>query len=511
MRKTPRPKTSRPHSHTRKPRHRPRSYTPLSDALSQPLTFADTELAEGVQRHSLASLLAAAMSRKRRSDGEPLTNLLCALLVWPLLRVKSLHCFCAELCQILAGQVSVLYDLLGREDINWRALLGELARKVYQGNDLGPRSQCAFVVDDTSQARAGRKVEGTSCYFDHTEGRTRKGHQVLHLGLAAEKGFLPVEAQLVMGEKGRVDKPQNKPFKDQRSASARDLRRAGEQTKHGLFRDMLGRALRAGFRAAFVLADAWFGCKENIACCLENQLTAIFQMKRGLLAYRYQGGDYTVYQLYAKVQRRMRPAHRRARFKTASLVVSLNLETHPRQPARWVEVRLIFSAPVRAQSADTWVVFLCTDPKLSETKILEVYSLRWSIEVYFKEIKQNLGFLKEQSGRYQVAYASVHLAALRYLLLFEAMLRQGRLSYGEIRDQQSGRLQTLTYAALLWQLFRSLIEGALEGLVRDLGQRLIRKILAAIDQTVEGFLQNALQMSSQQVAVQLKAEELGYL
>jgi hypothetical protein len=46
-------------------------------------------------------------------------------------------------------------------------------------------------------------------------------------------------------------------------------------------------------------------------------------------------------------------------------------------------------------------------------RILEVYSLRWSSEVSFKEIKQNLGCLKEQSGRYQLAYASVHLAALR--------------------------------------------------------------------------------------------------
>jgi hypothetical protein len=274
---------------------------------------------------------------------------------------------------------------------------------------------------------------------------------------------------------------------------------------------MLQRALRAGFGAAFVLADAWFGCKKNIACCLENKLTAIFQMKRGLLAYRYRQRTYTLYHLYGLVQRRMRPVNRRARFKTASLVVSLNLETNDRRAARWVEVRLVFSAPVRAASADSRVVFLCTDGNLSEARILEVYSLRWSIEVYFKEIKQNLGFLKEQSGRYQVAYASVHLAALRYLLLFEAMLRQGRLSYGEIRDRQSGRLQTLTYAALLWQLFRSLIEGALEGLVRDLGRRLVKKVLAAIDQSVAAFLQEALQIAPQQVATQLKAEELGYL
>ena len=98
-----------------KPTNRPRSYTPLSDALNQPFTFVDTELSEGIQRHSLVARLTKAISRQRRSDGEPLTNLLCALLVWPLLKVDSLHCFCAELCQILAGHVSVLYDFLGRE------------------------------------------------------------------------------------------------------------------------------------------------------------------------------------------------------------------------------------------------------------------------------------------------------------------------------------------------------------------------------------------------------------
>jgi hypothetical protein len=187
----------------------------------------------------------------------------------------------------------------------------------------------------------------------------------------------------------------------------------------------------------------------------------------------------------------MRPLNRHARYKTAGLIVSINLETKDRQPARWVKVRLVFSAPVRAYHQDPWVIFLCTDVTLSDAKILEVYALRWSIEVYFKEIKQNLGFLKEQSGRYQLAYASVHLAALRYLLLFEAMLRSGQLSYGEIRDRETGRLQIPTYAALLWQLFRALIEGALDGFVRDLGRQVVRKILAAIDQTVEQFLTQA--------------------
>jgi hypothetical protein len=39
------------------------------------------------------------------------------------------------------------------------------------------------------------------------------------------------------------------------------------------------------------LADAWFGCKENIACCLDQNLVGIFQMKRGLLAWIF--GDFS--------------------------------------------------------------------------------------------------------------------------------------------------------------------------------------------------------------------------
>jgi hypothetical protein len=98
----------------------PRSYTPVSDALQKPFAFADTELAQGITRHRLVGLLAGAMSRRRRRDAEPLGNMLCALLTYPLFGLSSIHCLCAQLGQILHGQLSVLYDFLGREDISWR-------------------------------------------------------------------------------------------------------------------------------------------------------------------------------------------------------------------------------------------------------------------------------------------------------------------------------------------------------------------------------------------------------
>src|SRR5690606_21974921 len=154
--------------------------------------------------------------------------------------------------------------------------------------------------------------------------------------------------------------------------------------------------------------------------------------------------------LHVKYQRQMKATSKDARYKTCRITVWINLETKPNGAPRWQQVILVLSSPVKQRAHvdgnDCWVVLLCTDLEASAEHVLAIYSLRWSIEVYFKEAKQNFGLLSEQSGAYQYAYASVHLAAMRYTLLFEAMLRNGYLSYGEMRDRQTGHLQVLTFA-----------------------------------------------------------------
>lgn len=495
------------------------SYTPISDALAQPQVFVDTELADGVQRHGLVGTLTQAISRSRRKDGEPIVNILMALLVWTFLKTDSIHSFCTELCQFLSGRKEkcrhrhdILYNFLGREDINWRGQAVTLSLSVARQNDLGPPHKRAFVVDDSIKARRGKKVEGSSDHWDHTEGRTVSGHQVVELGLAGENGFVPVDRQIFMGEKNAVEKNPKKPFADGRSSAARDMKRAREETKHEMFRRMLKTAIRAGLTASYVLGDAWFGCKENIETAVSEDLDAIFQMKRGKMKYRIEasGRQYTAKELYEKHKRKMTEASKGARYKTCRIEAQVNLETKPKAEPRWHKVILVLSAPAEG-SADNWVIFLCTELTANAEKVLEIYALRWSIEVYFKEVKQNFGFLAEQSGRYQVAYASVHLAAMRYLLVFEAMQRSGGLSYGEVRERQSGILLVLSYAGLLWHLFRALIEGALDGMVEKLGAKVVEAVSEAIEEAVEGFLSRALHMESAQIASQLKAEELGYI
>ena len=290
-----------------------RSYTPISDALSQPNTLADNVFSEGIARFNLLSLLSQCMKKERRSDGVELVQILMTLLVWPVLNFSSIHCYCSELCQYiwisakkLLRPADVIYDFWAREDINWRKWACMVSRKVANKINLGNPEKQAFIVDDTLKARLGKKVEGSSRHFDHNSGTSMQGHQVLELGIAGEAGVIPVDQHIYTGECNAIGKAPDKNFKDGRSAAAQDMKRAVDENKHQLLSGMIKRAIKAGHKAAYVLGDAWFGTKANIAMALENGLKAIFQMKRGKLTYRFKGKQYTANALHTKFERKMK-------------------------------------------------------------------------------------------------------------------------------------------------------------------------------------------------------------
>lgn len=136
--------------------------------------------------------------------------------------------------------------------------------------------------------------------------------------------------------------------------------------------------------------------------------------------------------------------------------------------------------------------------------------MRWSIEVYFKEIKQHLGFLKEQSGDYAVHYASIHLCAIRYLLIADRMLSSHE-AFGKCRNRITGKLEMLTFARLLWELFKALIYGALDSFTQTLPQKTIKLIKHKINLTVCDFLNQALQLDEDYIKMEEKAEVIGVL
>ena len=156
------------------------------------------------------------------------------------------------------------------------------------------------------------------------------------------------------------------------------------------------------------------------------------------------------------------------------------------------------------------MVFLSTDVDLCTEKIFEIYALRWSIEVYFKEIKQHFGFLREQTGNYAVHYASIHLCAIRYMLVAHRMLESGE-SFGAVRNKITKQLELLTFARLLWELFKALIYGVLDRLKNEIPESIIEMIKRKIATSITDFLDSALQLDECYMENELKAEASGVL
>ncbi len=473
---------------------------PVVKHLSEPGTLTDNKLETAIRQLGFAKLLTQADFRKQK--GDELLQVLFALIIWPLLDVRSISNFCGKLISVfILGGSNVLYDFQKREDLKWRKLRQLTAKNIYIENGFAEEKVKAFVFDDTLKARRGKKVEGSSTHFDHTANRHIKGQQVLEMGLVAPKGYIPIDSQIYVGDKNRVEK--KKSFKNPSSSVAVDYRCALKDTKNKMLKQMLKRALRTGFKVDYVLADAWFGNKGNIEAVILSKLIGIFRMKNSKMRYRINGKLLTAKALYHIIKFKTK-ASKKQPWKTFAIEVEINLEEEQNKKPRWKAVSLVFAIP-KNQKKDEFALFLSTDNSLSKEKVLEIYSLRWSIEVYFKEIKQYMGLLKEQTGNYVCHYMSVHLTAIRYALFSHIFYTEGGGKFGMVRKRISDGMQMLSFATILWELFKAIIFGALDLFRKLLGDDLLRIIKETINTTVLEFLESALQLDATSLQAEARA------
>ena len=156
----------------------------------------------------------------------------------------------------------------------------------------------------------------------------------------------------------------------------------------------------------------------------------------------------------------------------------------------------MLSRPTRNRNKDGWVLSLCTDMEVSVERMIELYLMRWSIEVFFKECKQHWGWLNNQSGDFVSSYASMHLSSIRYLLLLDAALNadSGEAGLVAIRRDTSEHLNLHAYMGILWQWFVRLIFGWLDELEHQLGKTVLGEIRAYLEVKVDEFIDLAFQI-----------------
>jgi hypothetical protein len=484
--------------------------------LTQPQMLADNLFANLWQTLHLPRLLKRCGFHKRSGLGA--SEVVYLLLLWVWVKHDSIAMFARDSLQSFAqGHKDTLYDFVSREDLNWRVLQIGVSGEVYRHGKLNKSRRRAYVLDDSVKIRRGKKLEGTSLHFDHLTKRTVKGQQVLTLGLATEEVFLPLDSEIYISTKGVHEL--KKPFVDGRSVEARRYRAARDCSKPQLAADMMRRAHKHALQADFLLADAWFGTKAMIKTALDLQLTPILRMKKSKMKYRltrWQQGRKCMELLDAKelYQQCVRKKWQRIKgfpYQFCTLEVALNLSIDETKEPQWERVQLLFTrglgeSDAAPRSEKSWALFLTTDTQLPPLELLEIYALRWGIEVYFKEAKQHLGLLWEQTETFASHLASIHLTAIRFCMLVYAKLNGEAERNSDIRSNLIEQLTRLDFARQLWGYFQALISEALTGLKDRLGMS-VESVLSAIEHHVQAFFVQALQLD--EFTLQLEASDTG--
>ena len=146
------------------------------------------------------------------------------------------------------------------------------------------------------------------------------------------------------------------------------------------------RAKRSGIEADYMVADAWFGTKTMLRAAYELGVCAVLRMKKGAMKYRVHVGEGEAQMLDAKeiFAQQVRKRWRKVRglpWRAVSVEVELDVSEAKARSAQWQRVQLLFVRGVHEPASPRWgskdwAVFVCTDPALAVSKMLEVYALR---------------------------------------------------------------------------------------------------------------------------------------
>ncbi len=111
-----------------------------------------------------------------------------------------------------------------------------------------------------------------------------------------------------------------------------------------------------------------------------------------------------------------------------------------------------------------WRVFLSTDTTLSFLAMMEVYATRWTIEVFFKEMKQQLRLGQCQSRDFDAQIAHVTTCCILYTFLAYVRRVHAYAPLGALFEGMAADLVEKNRAERLWALFEELLDAVVHSI-----------------------------------------------
>ena len=408
------------------------------------------------------------------------SDILLILLYLPFLGVSSVWGLFKSGCSTLSdAQKDVYYRLKNNPDINWRGLLYSFAKRFKrlseQKGEAASDSPRCFIVDDSDCLKCGKRIEFIGKIFSHVLHTWKPGFKLLTLGYWDGKSLLPLDFSF-HSEKGKNKsrpygmKPGElkKRFSKQRGVGTPGAQRVKELSESKIKNavKMIKRAVKHGFAAEYVLSDSWFTSEffiSSIRKIKKGMLHVLAMCKMDKRNYFFEGKEYTAKQLL----QRFKGAKKRSR-KVNAYYIELSVEY------KGIPLKLFFS---RYSRRGKWHLLITTDLTLKFNKAIEIYSIRWGIEVFFKEAKQYLNLGKSQANDFDAQVAEATIAMMQYIVLTLYKRFQAYETIGELFRESQRHLLELTVAERLWGLFIELQRQIAEVFEIDI-EDLLEKMIA---------------------------------
>jgi len=403
-----------------------------------------------------------------KASGFSVTSILTLLLILPLMALKNVHQFYkSAYAKEESMKKDTIYRLKNNENYSWRNLLYKVA-KAYRSlvepdaTDNAEKKPTALIIDDTADQREGYKMEKISYIFDHVIRKTVLGFKILALiyfdGVASQPLDFTIHTEKKLT--GKKQRSQYKKNADPRSNGGK-RRKEAETTKIKQAIAMVKRAVKHGFTAQYILCDSWFTSEElikSIRGIAKGAMHLIAGVPNGNRKYGYGGGLFNAKEIIALLKKEGK-VHRCRKWNTRYMEVVVGYKGAG-------TVKLFMS---RFPGQKEWRVFVTTDLSLTYVKMIEIYSIRWTIEVMFRECKQHLLLGKCQSQDFDAQIACVTITFMLYTFLAYMKRKQDYTTLGGLFSLMQQDVCEKNLAERLFDLFESLLELAIATIAENGG------------------------------------------
>jgi len=351
-----------------------------------------------------------------KQSGVPFWEIMKILIVLPFMDIKNVSSiFNSSDVLKSKGQKDVYYRSLSNQRTNWRNLLLLFVKRYLQIDQrfTAPKDKVkCLIFDDTNIEKTGKKIEGISKTHNHVTKRFIFGYKLLVAGYWNGGVFIPVDFSFHRENKenkikkyGLSNKELKKQKKTNRDKKLPVYKRFKElnSKKTEMVIQMFRRINQRKIPVDYILFDSWFTSISLIKRLLSiNKSINIIGMYKYNSKLVVDGKELTIKQL-----RKYRSKMKRSR--------SMNLY-YFQYVAEIDGVKVKVFITKRGVNG-AWHTIISTNTNLTFIRTMEVYNIRWTIEVFFKEAKQLLGLGKSQSTNFDVQIAQTTVTMIQYLLV----------------------------------------------------------------------------------------------